>query len=424
MMGITADATTAHFEARGELNRVRPVQVPPPPEFCAVFEAMPGLTLVLEPDVPRYTVVAVSNGYARMLGLEREAILGRPLFTVLPIAHGDTSDASDDIGMRGLAAALDRMVETREAEEQHHDLGDPTTTGDTRWWSTTSAPVLGPGGEVAHIVMRLDDVTELVGFGRAALVVQRQLQGREGALHQALDAAAAAEAASAAKTEMLMVLSHELRTPLQAILGFAQLIEYDHTAPLDDHHRERLRRIVRSGQYLHRLVEDALDLSRIDARHVTINATPLDLSSVVGEVVATLGPIAQHAGIALAPPVIPADVPRLFADHTRVVQILINLGTNAIKYGRPNGHVELRVAADGARLRIAMIDDGVGVPADQQARVFEPFQRAGREHSGIEGTGIGLTICKQLISLMGGEIGFTSELGRGSEFWIALPAAR
>jgi len=180
--------------------------------------------------------------------------------------------------------------------------------------------------------------------------------------------------------------------------------------------------VVRGGEHLQRLVDDALDLSRIEARRVRITLGPLDVASVLGEVMATLEPLAARAEVALEAPALPPDLPRLIADRTRLVQVLINFGSNAIKYGHARGHVGFRVEQHGPSVRIATVDDGIGIPADRRRQVFEPFQRAGQERGSIDGTGIGLTISKRLVELMGGAIGFTSEIGRGSEFWITLPA--
>lgn len=413
----------------------------PLPDFRAVFESVPGLYLVLEPDIPRYTIVAVSDAYTRATMTTRGAIIGRGLFEVFP----DNPDDSAATGVRNLAASLARVVRDGVADAtalQRHDVRRPDEVGggfEERWWSLLSSPVLGPDGEVAHIIHRVEDVTELVQLKRLGLEQQKltaALLGRMDKMEAEIFARAqqtqevnrelqrareVAEAASAAKSEFLSSLSHELRTPLQAILGFAQLLEYDRKQPLDDRQLERLRYVVRGGEHLQRLVDDALDLSRIEARRVRITLAPIDVASVLGEVMTTLEPLAARAQVALDGPPLPPDLPRMIADRTRIVQILINFGSNAIKYGRAHGHVGYRVEQLDASLRISVVDDGVGIPADRRTQIFEPFQRAGQELGSIEGTGIGLTISKRLVELMGGDIGFTSEAGRGSEFWITLP---
>jgi signal transduction histidine kinase len=235
---------------------------------------------------------------------------------------------------------------------------------------------------------------------------------------------AAAEAASDAKTEFLSSMSHELRTPLNAILGFAQLLERDRKQPLSERQIERLRHVLRGGEHLLRLIDDVLDLSRIEAGRVMISPEPVDVLEVIDEVITTLEPMAGGAGVALDRTRLPA-VPRVVADRTRLAQILMNFGSNAIKYGKPGGRVQLALAQpDAAVVRITVIDDGIGIPADKRDRVFEPFQRAGQEAGPIEGTGIGLTITKRLAEMMRGRVGFTSEVGRGSAFWVEMPVHR
>ncbi|HET9622367.1 MAG TPA: ATP-binding protein [Kofleriaceae bacterium] len=233
-----------------------------------------------------------------------------------------------------------------------------------------------------------------------------------------------AEAASAAKSEFLSSMSHELRTPLNAILGFAQLLERDRKQPLSDRQLERLGHVLRGGEHLLRLIDDVLDLARIEARRIAISVEAVDVADVVLEVVHTLEPTAARVGAHIAPLTVIPGLPRVVADRTRLAQILMNFGSNAIKYGKPGGQLALRIERLPDALRIAVADDGIGIPADKRDRIFEPFQRAGQESGPIEGTGIGLTISKRLAELMGGSVGFTSEVGVGSEFWIDLAMFR
>jgi PAS domain S-box-containing protein len=233
-----------------------------------------------------------------------------------------------------------------------------------------------------------------------------------------------AEAASAAKSEFLSSMSHELRTPLNAILGFAQLLERDRKQPLSERQIERLQHVLRGGEHLLRLIDDVLDLSRIEAGRIMVSLEPVDVHDVLDEVIATLGPMASRAGIAIQAPA-PAELPRVHADRTRLAQILMNFGSNAIKYNKQSGHVRVAITQPHpATVRITVIDDGIGIPADKRDKVFEPFQRAGQETGPIEGTGIGLTITRRLAELMKSKVGFTSEVDRGSEFWVEVPIHR
>ncbi|HTU63859.1 MAG TPA: ATP-binding protein, partial [Polyangiales bacterium] len=236
------------------------------------------------------------------------------------------------------------------------------------------------------------------------------------------DAQASAEAASRAKSEFLSSMSHELRTPLNAILGFAQLLRRDRKDPLSERHIERVGQILAGGEHLLRLIDDILDLSRVEAGKVAISIEPLSVPDVLEHVKATLEPMAARAAVTIEVAPLPADLPLIMADRTRFAQILINFGSNAIKYNRPKGGLSFWVKPlQGNRLRLMVSDTGLGIPANKQAKLFQPFQRAGQEAGPIEGTGIGLFISKRLAEMMQGEVGFTSEEGKGSEFWVDMP---
>ncbi|HUX91027.1 MAG TPA: PAS domain S-box protein [Gallionellaceae bacterium] len=237
--------------------------------------------------------------------------------------------------------------------------------------------------------------------------------------HELEHAKSVAEKASLAKSDFLSSMSHELRTPLNAILGFAQLLEAGSPPPTAAQ-TQRLQQIIKAGWYLLELINQILDLAVIESGKLSLSREPVSLAEVMLECQAMIDPQAQQREIKLT--FLPVD-PTWFAnaDRTRVKQALINLLSNAIKYNREHGTVEVKCTASTTeRIRISIKDSGAGLPQEHLAQLFQPFNRLGQESGTEEGTGIGLVVTKQLVELMGGNIGVESTVGVGSTFWIEL----
>jgi len=300
--------------------------------------------------------------------------------------------------------ALDRVVLKGGTQV---DLPAETVTGadgTTRVLRTKKIPVLGDDGQPRFLLGIAEDVTDWE-------------QSRQ-ELQAARDAA---EDASQAKNEFLSRMSHELRTPLHAIMGFSQLLELEATVPRQ---REGAAQIVRAGRHLLDLINEVLDVSSIEAGHLTLSMEPVGVSEVVAEVLELMSPIARQRSVTVV-----ADRPDeqpgyIRADRQRLKQVLVNLVANAVKYNRDGGAVHVRFALrpDG-RVRVSVADCGPGLTAEEQGRLFTPFERLGADDTEIEGTGLGLVLSQRLVEAMGGCLQVDSEPGRGSTFWFDLAAA-
>jgi PAS domain S-box-containing protein len=230
-----------------------------------------------------------------------------------------------------------------------------------------------------------------------------------------------AEAASLAKSEFLSSMSHELRTPLNSVLGFAQLLLRDTRSTLSEPQHRNVSRILAGGQHLLRLIDDILDLSRIESGVLSLSLEPVRVRPLLDEVRDSMTPAAQRAGVRLTVQC-EDDDRAVLADRTRLRQIVLNFVSNAIKYGGAGGHVELACEARSPQLRVTVRDDGPGVPVEDRARLFDSFFRGVQRAGPIEGTGIGLAICRRLATAMRGRVGFDCASAGGSVFWVELPA--
>ena len=277
--------------------------------------------------------------------------------------------------------------------------------GTERWMLERGDVTRDSNGEPMHMLGVVQDITEL-----------------KKAQFDLLNAKEDAERANRAKSDFLSRMSHELRTPLNAIMGFAQLFEYDKTASTQ--HKETATEIYQAGKHLRTLIDDVLDLAKIEAEHVDVVLEPLALTQVVEQCSNLIQPLVEKRGVTLEIEINQCSEIYVLADQTRLKQVLLNLLSNAVKYNREHGIVTLsceKLAEDKVRFNVS--DTGMGISEQDLEHLFKPFSRLVNELSDVEGSGIGLCITKQFVELMQGRIGVESQPGRGSNFWIDLEVA-
>ena len=430
----------------GAIDRLRPE------DYQILFESAPSCYLVLDPT---FTIVAVSDAYLGATNTRRDDIVGRPLFDAFP---DNPEDLAAD-GVHNLRASLHRVLDRRRADAmpiQKYDIARPDAEGggfESRYWSPVNSPVLSRHGQVAFIIHRVEDVTEIVeattgpvlngvptspvrsgpdgpspGGPRAGGPEPNGPARRDGMLIDVLQrsrelgqANRALEDARAATSGFLSRMSHELRTPLTSILGFGELLGM---TLLDEEQLEWVEMSLTAARHLQALLDDVLDLARIEAGHLSISLEPVSLAQVLGDALELAQPMATSAGVHLDGTPDRGRTLYVLADGQRLRQVLLNLLSNAIKYNDDRGLVTLDVElAPDDRVRLAVTNTGAALTDDDLARLFVPFERLDAGQRGIEGTGLGLALSLDLMRSMNGELEAASTPGEGCMFTLELDLA-
>lgn len=413
----------------------------PAPDFGSVFESIPGLFLVLLPDPPLFTIIAVSNDYASATKTIREQIVGRGIFEVFP----DNPDESDATGTRNLRASLERVTEKRVADAmavQKYDIPRPAAEGggfEERYWSPLNSPVLAPDGSLQYIIHRAEDVTEFIRLkqhGAEQAQLTKALQSRSERMEaeifkRAQELQQANEQLRLAndqlgrldqmKNEFFSNISHEFRTPLTLLLGPLETLL---TQPeISQQVRGQLLQMQRNALRLLRMVNALLDFSRLEAGRHSARFEQTDLARYTADLASAFRSALEKAGLFFTVDCPPLPAP-VYVDRNMWEKIVMNLLSNALKFTFEGG-VTVRLAPAGNGVRLSVVDTGIGIPANELPKLFQRFYRVeGVRSRSHEGTGIGLALVNELVKLHGGTLAVESEEGKGTQFTVTLPGGR
>jgi PAS domain S-box-containing protein len=348
----------------------------------AILDAAPDSIVVIDRDL---SIVEASPGTERIYGFPKEERMGRSAMTIV---H------PDDVAT--VTAELERMFAAKSDELLSYRFH--ARHADGHWMIIeTRGRLLDDEDERAVLVSR--DVTEAVTFEEELAAAKEE-----------------AERANAAKSEFMSRMSHELRTPLNSVLGFAQILQMELDSKED---LELVDHVYKSGQHLLTLINEVLDISRVESGNIGLAPEPLLLQDLVLECLDIIGPQAQERDVGIG--YSDSFDYEILADQLRLKQVILNLLSNAIKFNRRNGSVTLHCKVHKSFVRFSVTDTGHGIAPDLRERLFTAFDRLDAETRGIEGTGLGLTLSKTLVEAMGGTLGFESAVDEGSTFWFELP---
>jgi len=356
----------------------------------SMIENIPNMIFVKDAGDLRF--IRLNRAGEDLLGFPRDELIGKNDFDFFPVDQAERFVSADRETLRNR-----NLVDIAEETIQTNKKG-------ARILHTKKIPILDTTGEPAFLLGISEDITEAKKTQEALLHAQEE-----------------AERANRVKSQFLASMSHELRTPLNAILGFSELLSDDTTGRFDEATRRRfLDQIHSSGEHLLQLINDILDLSKVEAGQMELQLQPLELGSLIDEARATVEPLAQSKSIALNAE--PGPELHLIADAAKVKQMLLNLLSNAIKFTPNGGRIQIRGRRVDSWVEVAVRDTGIGIAAEDLGRLFTEFQQLdagpGRQQ---EGTGLGLALTRRFAELHGGQVSVESTLGKGSTFTLRLP---
>lgn len=360
-------------------------------KFATAFQSNSALLAISDYYSGEYVDVNIT--FVKIIGYSKEELLGN--------TNSNLHLFEDESLRDEILRKLDSGVSVRELEARIHSKGD----------------------KIIYVLLSADII--YVGERKCLLTVSLDISDRKLAEEEMYLARIEAEKANIAKSEFLSRMSHELRTPMNSILGFAQILEM---GELNTGQKKSVNHILKSGKHLLGLINEVLDISRIEAGRLSISIEPIKVKTILDEITDIIHPLANERDIKIYSALNADDQLFVSSDRQSLKQVLLNLMNNAVKYNKSGGniHVEAHhIPGDNAQkdtIRISITDSGIGILEEDIPKLFTPFERIGAHKTDIEGTGLGLAVVKKLIDTMGGTLGVESKLGEGSTFWIQLPA--
>lgn len=350
---------------------------------------------------------STSQGYWRIDNNARTIEMNPRMADILGVSPSEAVGTlvNDYLTQEQMAFHRDKLQNRTVGKSETYELMLMSKTGNEVPCIFSATPLYDATGQKNGSFALVSDITERVSA--------------EEAVHKAMEEA---EKANFAKSEFLSSMSHELRTPMNAILGFGQMLKFNPKEPLTEKQTDFVEQIMKGGQHLLELINEVLDLAKIEAGRIDLSIEGICVKTTLDECLTLIQSMADKRGIEITVGEGFEKTEDIRADLTRLKQTLLNLLSNAVKYNRENGKIMIDChRTPTSMIRITVSDTGAGIPEDMLEALFEPFNRLSAESSEIEGTGIGLTITKQLVERMHGHIGVESEVGKGSTFWVEFP---